>query len=126
MLCFIHLLSMDAAKSLPVKSLKRPLHSAPPGRGGYCQQPPGPDLPLSGHPVSWLGMFLPPDCMVTATCTHSLISMHWHDQLHTVPNVNIVAKIMNYFRKTIITTVITVDTQCRIVVTNRSYDRDDS
>ena len=28
----------------------------------------------------------------------------------TVPNVNIVAKIINYFRKTIITTVITADT----------------
>ena len=41
------------------------------------------------------------------------------------PNVIIVAKIINYFRKTVITTVITADTQCEYVVTNRNYDGDD-
>ena len=44
----------------------------------------------------------------------------------TVPNVNIVGKINDHFRKTVITTVITANTQCRIVVTNRNYGRDDS
>ena len=43
-----------------------------------------------------------------------------------VPNVSIVAKLNNYFRKSVITTVITADTQCRIVVTNRHCNRDDT
>ena len=43
----------------------------------------------------------------------------------TVPNVIIVAKIINYLRKTVITTVITAVTQCGNVVTNRNYDRDE-
>ena len=47
-------------------------------------------------------------------------------QRYTVPNVNIVGKIIIYFRKTVITTVITANTQCRIVVTNRNYGRNDS
>ena len=40
-------------------------------------------------------------------------------------NVNIVAPIHNYFCKIVSTTVVTADTQCRIVVTNRNYDRND-
>ena len=37
---------------------------------------------------------------------------------------NIAAKVNKYFRNTVITTVITANTQCRIVVTNRNHYRD--
>ena len=61
------------------------------------------------------------------TCPHTPCSLQRSSiNLHTtVPNVIIVAKITNYFRKTVITTVITADTQCEYVVTNRNYDGDD-
>ena len=36
--------------------------------------------------------------------------------LATVPYSSIVAKLNNYFRKTVVTTVITADTQCRMLL----------
>ena len=44
--------------------------------------------------------------------------------MHTVPYVIVVVYINNYFATTIITTVITADTQCDNVVINRNYDHD--
>ena len=43
---------------------------------------------------------------------------------HTVPNLSMVALINVCLHKTVITTVITADTQCRNVVTNCNYESD--
>ena len=63
--------------------------------------------------------------MLQVLCAHLASQFARTEGVTTVPNVIIVAKIIDYFRKTVITTVITADTQCEYVVTNRNYDGDD-
>ena len=43
---------------------------------------------------------------------------------YTVPTLNIVDQIVDYFCKIVVTTVITADTQCRNVATNCNYESD--
>ena len=43
-----------------------------------------------------------------------------------IPNINIADAFSNYFRRTVITTIVTANTQCRNVVANRDYDRGDT
>ena len=45
-----------------------------------------------------------------------LLDMGFQQKIGTVPNSNIVQQSMNYLRKTITTTIITANTQCRMLL----------